>query len=156
MHKTKRAAISTLVLAAGSVCAQDTAPAPGLDWLEGQWCGGDATMHLEETWLPGRGDMHFGVSRTTKEGRVVSFEFLRIALVDGKPTYLAQPGGKAATAFTRSAGGEHWVRFENPDHDFPKRIEYRRTGKALSAEIAGPGRDGKEKVIGFQFELCED
>jgi len=156
MKRTKKMAISTLALAAGSVCALDGTSPPGLDWLEGRWCGGDTTVRIEETWLPTRGDMQFGVSRTVKEGRVVGFEFLRIAVMDGVPTYLAQPGGKPATAFVRAAGGEHWIRFENPDHDFPKRIEYRRTGNALSAEIAGPGRDGKEKVIGFQFELCED
>jgi hypothetical protein len=29
------------------------------------------------------------------------------------------------------------VRFENPSHDFPQRIEYRRDGNVLRAEASG-------------------
>jgi hypothetical protein len=35
----------------------------------------------------------------------------------------------------------------------PARFEYRRAGRALHAEIAGPQR-GKERVIAFDYELC--
>lgn len=156
MGMNKPSVVATLVLAAGSTGALGEGAGPGLDWLEGRWCGGDPSMRIEETWLPDRGDMHFGVSRTVKDGRVVGFEFLRIAIVDGTATYLAQPGGSPPTAFTRTGGGEQWVRFENPEHDFPKRIDYRRTGDSLAAEIAGPGRDGQEKAIAFEFRRCLD
>jgi hypothetical protein len=147
--------LATLVLAAGASSAQGTGDGPGLTWLEGRWCGGDASMRTEETWLPDHGDMHFGLSRTVKDGRVVAFEFLRIAMADGAATYLAQPGGSPPTAFARTDGGEQWVRFENPQHDFPRRIEYRRTGDSMTAEIAGPGRDGQEQAIAFEFRRCQ-
>lgn len=52
--------------------------------------------------------------------------------------------------------GENWVVFENPQHDFPKRIEYRRDGTALKASISGPGDDGKILRIPFDYRRCGD
>lgn len=71
--------------------------------------------------------------------------------LDGVQSYIAQPGGKPPTAFKRTAGGETWARFENPDHDFPQRIEYRREGDRLHAEVAGRGKNGEEAVLGFDY-----
>ena len=86
---------------------------------------------------------------------MVSFEFLRIAEIDGVPTYHAQPGGRAPTAFKRSDGGAQWVRFENPAHDFPQRIEYRRDGDLLNAVISGPGKDGKTQQVPYALKRCD-
>ena len=112
-------------------------------------------MKTEEFWFPPEGGALIGMSRTVKGDRMVAFEFLLIASVDGVVSYLAQPGGRPPTTFKRTAGGENWLRFENPQHDFPQRIEYRREGAALHAQIAGPGKDGKEKVIPYVYELCK-
>lgn len=137
-----------------------TAPAaaapPDLDWLSGRWCGGEAGLSIEETWLAPRGGELLGLSRTMKGERMVAFEFLRIVTVDGTPTYLAQPGGRAPTAFARSASGHDWVRFENLSHDFPQRIEYRRISDGLLAEISGPGDDGKTQRIRYDYRPCAD
>lgn len=144
------------VPATDAVATTPQAPAPELAWLAGDWCGDEAGELIEESWLAPRGGELLGLSRTTREGQVVAFEFLRIAVVKGVPTYLAQPGGRAPTAFTRSDSGEQWMRFENPAHDFPQRIEYRRTGDTLRAEIAGPGVGGRETVIGYDYRRCPD
>ena len=125
-----------------------------LSWMSGRWCTRGSEQKIEEHWLPHRGDMLLGVNRTLKGGRTISFEFLRIVLVEGQVSYVAQPGGQPPTSFARTDGGANWVRFENPAHDFPKRIEYRREGEALHAETAGPGEDGREKVIAFEFAAC--
>lgn len=146
---------AVLLLSPFLALASPPAPAePDLGWLTGNWCSGDAAELIEETWLAPRGGELLGVNRTLKGERSVAFEFLRIALIDGVPTYLAQPGGRPATAFARSGGGADWVRFENAAHDFPQRIEYRRSGDQLRAEVAGPGAGGKEMVIGFDFRAC--
>ena len=145
----------------GSVLsAQAASTINALHWLSGRWCNGAGASVAEEYWLPANGDLMLGVSRTVKNGRAVAFEFLRIAVVDGVVSYLAQPEGRAPTVFKLTASGENWVRFENPQHDFPTRIEYRREGDLLNAEIAGPGKAGKEgkagaeKVIPFPFQRC--
>jgi len=71
-------------------------------------------------------------------------------------TFIAQPGGRPPVEFSRSDGGEDWVRFENPAHDFPTSIEYRRSGKALKATISGPGENGTESSLAFIFNPCGD
>lgn len=144
-----------LALATALAAAQAQAPADqGLGWMAGQWCAANGAIDIEETWLPERGGQLHGVSRMIKDGAVASFEFMRIQADDGTPTYFAQPGGREATAFRRTGGGPGWVRFENPAHDFPRRVEYRRKGDGLHAEIAGPGRDGRTMTVPFEFRRC--
>lgn len=126
------------------------------DWLVGDWCSRDGTSASEKHWLAASGGMMLGTARTVAPGRRTEFEFLRIESVDGVPTYIAQPQGAPPTSFRRTAGGDNWIRFENPEHDFPTRLEYRRAGGTLSVEVAGPGPGGKERVIPFAFRACND
>jgi hypothetical protein len=135
-----------------AVCAADTAGS--LHWLGGHWCAGEGDESIEELWLPPAGDTMLGMSRTYTESDTKSFEYLRIVERDGTLQYLAQPNGRPPTTFTRTAAGEPWVRFENAGHDFPQRVEYRREGDRLHAEIAGPGEDGAELVIPFEYRRC--
>ena len=96
-----------------------------------------------------------GMSRSVSPpgGRSTQFEFLRVELRDGVPTYVAQPQGAPPVAFKLTQSSASSARFENPTHDFPQRIEYRRSGPAMRAEIAGP-RGGTERVISFDYTLC--
>jgi len=130
--------------------------APRFDWLSGQWCGESDGESLEEFWLPSKGNLALGVGRTIKGGITTSHEFLRIQTRDGATRLTALHNGQSPTAFALTASGADWARFENPEHDFPKRIEYRRVATGLHAEIAGPGDDGKETVIPFEFRRCVD
>jgi hypothetical protein len=98
--------------------------------------------------------MLIGVSRTTQGDRLVNFELMRIAMVNGALAFIAQPNGSAPVTFKLTASGSGWARFENPAHDFPRQVEYRREGERLRAHIAGPGRDGKEQVIPFDYKPC--
>lgn len=125
-----------------------------LGWIAGSWCSSAGDEQVEETWLAPRGHEAVGVGRTMRGGRVVSFEFMRITKVDGVIRFLGQPGGQTPTEFPRTAGGEGWIRFENQAHDFPQRIEYRREGDGLYAEVAGPGEGGKESIISFRYWRC--
>lgn len=150
-----------LILLLALVCANTTlaaaasAPVDLPGWMSGHWCIQQGGEQIEEQWLGAAGGMMVGASRTITPKRT-QFEFLRIELAGGVPTYVAQPNGGKPTSFQRTDGGADWVRFENPAHDFPQRIEYRRNGDALLAEIAGPGEDGAEFKIPFEFKRCED
>ena len=74
---------------------------------------------------------------------------------EGKDIRLhVQPNGASPTVFAQEEQGEGWIRFANVEHDFPNRIEYRRAGESLKAYIAGPGRDGKELRIPFEYRRC--
>jgi hypothetical protein len=127
---------------------------PSFSWLAGHWCGGDAENPVEEHWLTPGGDVMLGIGRTQKNGRTASFEYLRIAPVDGVPTYFAHPGGRTATLFPLTEAGVDWVQFENLKHDFPQRIEYRRSRDTLRAQISGPGENGERVVFNFDFKTC--
>ena len=148
-----RQTIASLFLA-GMAGTADPAAA-SLDWIGGHWCTDTGDEIIEEFWLPPHGGVALGMSRTRSGDRTTGFEYLRIVDLDGTPSYIAQPGGRSPTVFRSTAGGAGWMRFENPEHDFPQRIEYRREGDALHAEIAGPGEDGKELVIAFDYRPCK-
>ena len=68
-----------------------------------------------------------GVHRDLRDGRASFFEFLRIALTrEGGIVYLASPAGRnPPTVFPAIVLEENRAVFENPEHDFPQRIEYR-------------------------------
>lgn len=95
-----------------------------------------------------------GMSRSVQGERVTSFEYLRITMVEGVPTLLAQVQGRPPVPFKWTTGSTNWARFENPAHDFPTRVEYRRDGDKLSAQIAGPAEGGRERVIPFEYRQC--
>jgi Domain of unknown function (DUF6265) len=91
-----------------------------------------------------------GMSRTLAGSRTVEFEFLRIEQREDGIYYVAQPKGRCpATDFKLTRAGAQEAVFENPQHDFPKRIIYRKTAEdSLTASIdAGEG----SKAMTFSF-----
>ncbi|MBN8480769.1 MAG: hypothetical protein J0L88_04165 [Xanthomonadales bacterium] len=144
------------VLAIGGMIgasAAGAAPA-AFDWLAGHWCGGEDGRVIEEVWLPEAGGALLGMSRTIRDGKVETFEFMRIVVDGDRATFHVQPNGVPATLFTMATRDAGSIRFENPAHDFPNRIEYRRNGERLEAAIAGPGRDGRTMTIPFAYRRC--
>jgi hypothetical protein len=129
---------------------------PSLDWLAGRWCMATATRFTEELWLPEAGGQLLGISRSVKDGKAVAFEFMRIESRDGVIQFIAQPGGAPATVFTANRVAENSFEVENPQHDFPRKINYRREGDTLVATISGPGDGGREQSIDFTYQACDD
>jgi hypothetical protein len=108
----------------------------GLSFMAGHWRTETDGNSIEEAWLPPRGGLMLGLSRTVEHGSA-QFEYLRIEEGDGQPTYIASPGGKGATPFPLASLTDTKAVFENPEHDFPKRIIYERKGDAMTARIEG-------------------
>ena len=80
-----------------------------------------------------------GLGRFTKGGKTTTSEQLRVESRAGKIVYVAEPSGQKRTEFalTKSTDGE--AVFENPKHDFPKRIRYEKVPGGLRVTIdAGP------------------
>ena len=106
-----------------------------LAWMSGQWQTADG--NTEESWTAPRGGMMLGVGRTTRDGIVREFEFLRLqAGADGVPVYWGSPNGATPVGFRLSQAGPATATFDNPAHDYPQRIRYRRDGDALIATIS--------------------
>lgn len=82
-----------------------------------------------------------GLNRTIRGESTVAFEWLRIEARSGSIVYVAHPGGRMpGTEFTLTEASPDAVVFENPDHDFPRRIEYRRASPSeLRIDVTGEG-----------------
>ena len=109
-----------------------------LAWLGGRWESVSPNGRwTEESWSAPRGGIMLGHSRSGSGDAVREFELLRLqAGPDGVPAYLAQPGGRPATAFRLTARDGSSATFDNPQHDFPQRIRYLRTGDTMVATIS--------------------
>jgi Domain of unknown function (DUF6265) len=156
---TKRSSrIATIALAASFLlfCHSITFPhtAPGhnlseLAWLAGNWqTDTNGRLVSDEHWALADGGIMIGMSRTVAAGdKLASFEFLRIEQRGEDIFYVANVKGRCpATDFklTRLSGQE--AVFENPEHDFPKRIIYRKKSSTeMTASIdAGEGTKSQE------------
>jgi hypothetical protein len=126
------------IVAAASAAA---APAPKLDWMAGDWVSCTAEEVVEERWLGPSRDALVGVNLTrTPKGD--SFEFIRVGQGARGLAYIAQPGGRTPVEFTLVEARDGYARFENPGHDFPRRIVYRREGELLFAAATGLDDNG--------------
>ena len=134
-----------MLAAAAAVLLVGAAPeakrAEDLGWLAGSWVAEEAEGNwTEERWAKPRGGVMLGTSLSGKGGEAGWFEFMRIAAgEDGRLAFHASPGGAPASAFPIVASGKNQVTFENPAHEYPTRIVYRRDGNVLNATISGPG-----------------
>jgi len=147
-----------VALSAGPSYAREEAAKPvlvaDLSWMTGVWRSESGAMIFEERWTDAEGGALLGVSKSISKGRMVFFEFFRIVeMKEGGVAYIAQPAGRPPTEFrlTKSAPGE--VVFENPQHDHPKIIRYRKTPEGLTAEVEGD-EGGKHVKQEFVFKAA--
>lgn len=120
-----------------------TSPLDELAWMAGCWARETPSSRVEELWTRPAGGIMLGVSRTVREGAPTSFEHLLLHVPGEAVVYRASPSGQATTDFTATLLSDTLAVFENPRHDFPRRIAYRpAAGDSLHARVEGPGRDG--------------
>lgn len=145
-----RLLIALLTFACGAATAQEVT-ADKLGWMSGCWAASGGEAGSGEQWMTPAGGTLMGMSRTVRNGKTVAWEALHIRDVDGKLAYVAKPHNQPEAAFKlASLDGQHAV-FENPQHDFPQRIIYKRDGDQLHARIEGTMK-GKNKGIDFPLQ----
>jgi hypothetical protein len=124
-------------------------------WLAGAWVGTrgtGGTTSIEERWSPPLGGAMLAVSRTISRGKMSAFEYLRIVERDGGLVYIAQPGGAPPTEFVLSELGTHRAVFDNPRHDYPKRIVYELSAEGGLTATIGFLKGGTPRRFEFQRE----
>lgn len=122
-----------------------------LAFLVGDWRIAEGTMVVEEHWGAPAGGSMIGYSRTLDGARLASFEFMRIAVDDGVPVFLASPQGRdPATPFAVAEVTADRVVFANAAHDFPQRIVYTCAGDELAVELHGVAH-GKPAEQGWSY-----
>lgn len=130
-----------------------------LGWMAGAWVGTRSSgSSIEERWSPPLGGAMLAVSRTVNtSGRMVAFEYLRIVEREGGLVYAAQPGGAPKTEFVLTefgateAGGKRAV-FDNPRHDYPKRIVYELSADGKLSATTGYLKGGTPRKYEFSDE----
>src|SRR5262245_47362635 len=137
-----------LALAVGLPVQPAKASAEDVGWLSGCWAFTRNGRHVIEQWTPPEGGTLVGLSRTVVNARTIEYEFLLIRSGANGLEYVAKPSGQAEAIFTATRVTGTEAVFENPAHDFPKKILYTRNGDVLTAAIEGP-MNGQTRRVEF-------
>ena len=154
MHRLWTLAV---VLLASVAHAQAPSAKPTLQdfaWLAGHWRIEDGDRLVDEQWMAPAGGLMIGMARNVQAGKVREYEFTLLRQEpNGDILYIASPSKQAETAFKLTSLRDGEAVFENPQHDFPKKIVYaRQADGSLLAAIEGPGRDGKPRRVEYPFK----
>jgi hypothetical protein len=122
-----------------------------LKWLAGCWEMRNGERLTEEQWMAPRGGVMMGMSRTVRAQVLVEFEQVRIETRGSDLYYVASPARQATAEFKATSASSDQVTFENPAHDFPTKVAYRRQGTdSLIASIEGQ-RGGRTRIIEYPY-----
>jgi hypothetical protein len=121
-----------------------------LNWLEGTWqriLTKPGRVGLER-WEKSMESGWKGVGLTTQGRDTIFLEKLMLKVKDRNIYYIADVReNKEPTWFKLTIISEDGFSCENPEHDFPKKIVYKREEKKLKVTISGGGRS-----VDFLFE----
>ena len=93
-----------------------------------------------------------GMGRTVRGSTLAEYELVLIKEQEGHLAYEAHPSGQPTATFMATTASDSSVVFENPQHDFPQRVGYRRNGAdALDAWIEGQA-NGKSRRVDFSYQ----
>jgi hypothetical protein len=142
---------ASLIVVSMAGALQPAAPAiKDVGWIAGCWETTRNGRHVVESWTSPEGGTMMGVSRTVVNGKTTEWEFLIIREGTKGLEYVAKPSSQPEATFTSTSVTATEVVFENPAHDFPKKIFYRRDGTTLNAAIEGP-MNGQVRRIEFPY-----
>jgi hypothetical protein len=118
--------------------AQDAPTVAQVGWMAGCWEQSAGTRVIEEQWMRPRAGLMLGVSRTVVGDSLREYEQVALFERGGHLVYAATPARQAPAEFVSIAVSDSAVTFENPAHDFPQRVIYRRRGvDSLLARVEG-------------------
>lgn len=155
----------SLILLAALLCATPVlADEPAsFSWMTGCWRTeapreAESGATFTEVWIAPPGPAMFGYAYHEGEGQFQGWEQMRIERAEGGVYFVAMPNGDAPVRFRwdnnliRMRSHPHWygwsVAFENPEHDYPQLVRYRRTGNELTATISR--MDGSDAIT-FEY-----
>jgi hypothetical protein len=136
----KGSLVILFILLLATNASMQTPALADLAWISGSWqTEPGARRQIEEHWTVAAGATMMGMSRTVAGEKTVEFEYLRIEQRADGIYYVAHPKARCpATDFKLTRASANEAVFENPQHDFPKRIIYRKgADDSLTASIDG-------------------
>lgn len=138
--------VSLLALAHPGAGTAQTPTLEAVAFMAGTWCssgGPDATV-IEEHYTSPSANLVLGTTRYLRGGTTVGYEVTRIEMDSTGVVLTPAPSGQAPVPFPLVEASPGSAVFENPDHDFPVRIEYRRRWDTLVARATGGDGEGPE------------
>ena len=114
-----------------------------LSWLEGSWKRTNVKpgRTASESWKKSNPNELVGLGVSIKEQDTTFVEKLKILVKDNSIYYVADVAeNKTPVYFKFTELTTEGFVCENPDHDFPKRISYKKEGNSLKAITSGGGR----------------
>ena len=147
---TVRSVAAVVLVLAGQSAAAQGAGIQRARWLEGCWELTASGRSVEESWNAAKGGSMIGVSRTIRDGKTTAYEMIVMREEGERLAYEAYPSDQEPATFLSTRINESELVFENPEHDFPQEVGYRRSGDALVAWIRGM-QDGKDRRIEFSY-----
>lgn len=134
------AVILLLSTSVASVAQERSFTLSDLSWMSGRWqTAPGGRVQIEEHWMSPAGSSMLGMSRTVAGDKTVEFEYIRVEQRSDGIYYVAHPKARCPGTDFKLTGltGVQAV-FENPTHDFPKRIIYQKGADgSLTASIDG-------------------
>ena len=104
--------------------------------------------YFEEIYTRPTANLMLGLSVSVRDGRAVGHELTRVVAEDGKVVMTPYPEGERSPhGFVLTSLRVDEATFEAPEHDYPKRIHYRRNadGSRWARIDGGPDdREGQE------------
>ena len=147
-----RTAVAQVILTTAVLFSAEAASLDQLAWLTGCWRADDGKRQITEHWMKPSGNNMLGMSHTVVNGKTREYEFIRIVQEEnGDIFFVAQPSGQKEARFKLMNVSDREARFQNPDHDFPQRVIYRRDGDSLVGRIEGIS-NGKERAVDFPLK----
>ena len=121
-----------------------------MNWLIGNWEQKLPDGTLKETWTKENDSTFSGDSYFINTKDTVHFENIKLAQTAEQLTYIATVVGQnndEPVAFKLTSDADNTFTFENPAHDYPKKITYKKVNETnLLATISGKqqGKDSQE------------
>lgn len=130
----------------GAVQAKVCDSLGSLSWLLGNWVAESGKSKISESWQQ-ISDKTFegaGVTYSLEKQKIVSSETLRLVEMSGEVFYLAKVASNhLPVAFKLTQCTAESAVFENPQHDFPKKLHYQLTkDKRIIVVVSGENENG--------------
>lgn len=142
-----------LILVSFASCAhaQPCDSVQSINWMLGHWTSDEGKNVTTESWKRVSPETYEGLGEThSKESKqLISSESLRLVEMANEVFYVAKVAhNEHPIAFKLTQCSSQMAVFENPDHDFPKKLEYQLDKNQLTVIVS----DGKEKGFKVSFE----
>lgn len=144
--------VCVLAGAVGTAGASNCDRLEAATWLVGEWMAQDGDRVVLESWRLVSPDTFEGLgeTRTGADGTIVAAEALRLVRMADSVFYVAKVAHNPYTvSFRLNDCPPARLVFENPAHDFPRRLEYTQADDGLMSVVISDGA-GKGFTLRFR------